>query len=62
MRITKTEARRRAAAVLRSMKTWSVHTLKADGTIIFCIQGKRAATYIEFAPEHWAAFDAVCNS
>jgi hypothetical protein len=62
MRMTKTEAKRRAAGVIRAMPKWSVHAVKSDGTVLFMIDRKSNAVFIEFSPEHWAAFDAVANS
>ncbi len=62
MRMTQTEAKRRAAGVVRAMPKWCVYSIKKDGTVVFEIRGTTSGTYIEFAPEHWAAFDAVCNS
>jgi hypothetical protein len=52
-------AQARADRVCRVMPEWFVHTIRDDGTIMFRIEGKKAATFIEFHAEHWAAFDAL---
>lgn len=57
----KREAERRAQGVCRAMPKWAVSRIKDDGTVVFEIDGRKGVTYVEFAPEHWAAFDAVIN-
>jgi hypothetical protein len=59
MRLTKTEAKRRAAAVQQALPNWRVDTIKDDGTIRFEIDNKKTMTLIEFAPEHWHVFQAL---